>query len=379
MHLLGIDDAALTSQLLYNQGLSAMDNIFCNVRKGTIHVVLSTQVPETLSPGIVANCANKIVFRLDSGAGIEAMQRHMGITEAAQREYFYKLNQKEHEVIVEFARRSRPFVAKILNVNVPRRMGEQELHENNKRLLRSFSPVVPRVQEGNAATETTQQNNGLLTADEKDFLDLAFHCFDSPLTALYHRREWGIQKGDEVVNALEKKGYVVKVRLNPSGKRGGLSVFLFHTEKYYSLTGREKPIPGTDGKGPDHQVQLRMTVKNVKDVKQCQSVSIGKAFLGARCDAYFEHEGFAYIVEVCSSTVMTEAEKLSKILGNSEVKAAFVIAKDKELVKKIQSELDGHKLRDRIIVCQLSQFLNRGIKELLQQNKEEKDGTDDSA
>ena len=365
MHLLGIDDAALTSQLLYNQGLSAMDNIFCNVRKGTIHVVLSTQVPETLSPGIVANCANKIVFRLDSGAGIEAMQRHMGITEPSQREYFYKLNQKEHEVIVEFARRSRPFVAKILNVNVPRRMGEQELHENNKRLLSSFSPVVPRVQEGNAATETTQQSNGLLTADEKDFLDLAFHCFDSPLTELYRRREWGIQKGDTVVNALEKKGYVVKVRLNPSGKRGGLSVFLFHTEKYYLLTNKTKPIPGTDGKGAEHQVPLRMVVKNLRDVKCCQNVTLGKAFLGARCDAYYEHDGSAYIVEICASTAKTEGEKLAKIFANSEVKQAFIVGKDKDAVKKIQAELASHAYKDRIVILTFAGFLNHSIGELL--------------
>ena len=365
MHILSFEDAALLAQLAQDKELSFMDDAFCNTRKGMCHLMFTTQIPETVSPGIVANCANKIVFRLDSGAGIEAMQRHMGITEAAQREYFYKLNQKEHEVIVEFARRSRPFVAKILNVNVPRRMGEQELHENNKRLLSSFSPVVPRVQEGNAATETTQQNNGLLTADEKDFLDLAFHCFDSPLTALYHRRGWGIQKGDEVVNSLEKKGYIVKVSLNPSGKQGGLSVFLFHTEKFYALTGKEKPVAGSDGRGAEHQVELRLLHKNLKEAKKCNSVEIGRAFEGARTDLYFRHADAGYCVEVCCSTLKTEAEKISKILKNPDVKSVFVVANKIELVKALKDELKG---LERVVVLKLSEFLNAGIEYLV--NKE---------
>lgn len=374
MHILSFEDAALLAQLAQDKELSFMDDVFCNTRKGKLHLMLATQIPETLSPGIIANCTNKIVFRLDSGAGNEAMQRHMGITEPGQREYFYKLNQKEREVIVEFARRSRPFVAKILNVNPPRKMSEQELLENNKRILQGFPPVIAR-SKPDVPTDTAQvQETEELTSDEKDFLDFAFHCFDSPLTELYRRREWGIQKGDTVINALEKKGYVVKVRLNPSGKRGGLCVFLFHTEKYYTLTGKAKPVPGTDGKGAEHCVMLRLLHKNLKEVKRCGSVEIGRVFEGARTDLYFRHADAGYCLEVVSTTLKTEREKLVKLLSHPDVKTVFVIADKAELVKALKDELKG---LEHVVVLKFSEFLNAGIEELV--NKEEKNGTDGSA
>ena len=363
MHLLALDDAALLAQLMQNKELSFMDDIFCNVRKGSIHLMLATHVPETLSPGIIANCANRIVFRLDSGIGIEAMQRHMGIVEFSQRAYFYKLNQKEHEVIVEFTKRGAPFVARIVKVNVPAKMSRQELQENNKRLLQGFPPVIARSKPADSPTDNAQgKSPEELTSDEKDFLELAFHCFGSPLTELYRRREWGIQKGDFIVNSLEKKGFIVKVKLNPSGKQGGQSVFVFHTEKFYSLTGKQKPIPGTDGKGAEHQVQLRLLHKNLKEVKKYDSVELGKAFEGARTDMYFRHADAGYCVEIVSTTLKTEKEKITKILENPDVKAVFVVANKIELVKALKDELKGV---ERAVVLKFSEFLNANIEELV--------------
>lgn len=359
MRLLGFDDAALLSQIMQNRELSFLDDLFSSVRKYDIHLMLATQIPETLSPGIIANCANRIVFRLDSGIGIEAMQRHMNVIESSQKSHFYKLNQKEHEVIVEFTKRGSPFVAKIIKVDLPLKMSEQELRQNNERLMQGFSRVIPRTRTSEVPTASQQQGNPEeLNPDEKDFLELAFHCFDSPLTELYRRREWGIQKGDAVVNALERKGYVVKVRLNPSGKRGGLSVFLFHTDKYYSLTGKQKPISGTDGKGPEHNILIRLLQKNLKEVKKCNSIEIGRAFDGARTDLYFRHADAGYVVEACSSTLKTEKEKIAKILKNPDVKSAFVVANKLELVKALKEELKG---LEHVVVLKFSEFLNTEI------------------
>jgi hypothetical protein len=235
MHILSFEDAALLAQLAQDKELSFMDDAFCNTRKGMFHLMYTTQIPETVSPGIVANCANKIAFRLDSGAGIEAMQRHMGITEPSQREYFYKLNQKEREVIVEFARRSRPFVAKILNVNPPRKMSEQELLENNKRILQGFPPVIARSKPADLPTDNAEEKSPEeLTPDEKGFLEASYHCWDFKLTDLYHRLEWrSVQRGDEAVSRLEKLGYIIRVRLNPTGKQGGQSAFVWHSQKFF--------------------------------------------------------------------------------------------------------------------------------------------------
>ena len=175
----------------------------------------------------------------------------------------------------------------------------------------------------------------------------------------------GYPEGDSVINSLEKKGYIVKVSLNPSGKQGGLSVFLFHTEKFYALTGKQKPIPGTDGKGPEHCVMLRLLHKNLKEVKKCNSVEISRVFEGAITDVYFRYADAGYCVEVVSTTLKTEADKITKLLSHPDVKSVFVVADKAELVKALKKELNG---LERVVPLKFSEFLNTGIGELA--NKE---------
>ena len=80
MHMIFLDDANLYLQSTPNEELGVKDDILFNVRKGHIHIALSSHTPSRLSPGVLANCSNKIVFPLTSGKDREAMQKHMGTT-----------------------------------------------------------------------------------------------------------------------------------------------------------------------------------------------------------------------------------------------------------------------------------------------------------
>jgi hypothetical protein len=110
---------------------------------------------------------------------------------------------------------------------------------------------------------------------------------------------------------------------------------------------------------------LRLLHKNLKEVKKCDSVEIGRAFEGARTDLYFRHADAGYCLEVVSTTLKTEAAKIAKVLKNPDVKAVFVVANKIELVKALKEELKGI---EHVVPLKFSEFLNRDVGELL--NKE---------
>ena len=366
IHMVSMDDDAIILVLNRLRELGVIDDILCTGRKGFAHLLICTQIPSILSPGIMSNMSNKIAFRNASGVDVQALQDHMGITDKDQKGYFYKLNQQEHEAITEFTLRARPFAAKVIHTKLQKKMSLDELDTNNDRILGNFSRLIERNEIDFSNAEQKQEEESL--AEGMNLLGCYYYQFDACLTDGYRTLGWGGEKGDSVINRMERMGFVKFVKLNPSGKQGGTSVYVFHTDKYYAVSKKEKPIPGTDGKGPEHCLMLRFLLKNIKEVKKC-SPELGKPFEGARSDIYFTYADASYLVEACSSTLKTESEKITKILKNHDIKLVFVVANKIEMVAALKKEFKAHEYRNKIIPCKLSEFLNKDMEQLTH-NKE---------
>ncbi|MEK6727555.1 MAG: hypothetical protein AABY28_02630, partial [Candidatus Omnitrophota bacterium] len=145
MKLVFVDDASMLLQ--ESRELTLTDDIFSNIRKGSIHMIPCSQSPAELSPGILSNISNKLVFRLNSGRDIGAVQLSMGVTITEQKAFFFKLKHEERDVIIEFAGKARPFLAKIIHADFPEPMSKEELAENNESIMKDFSEPVPRIRE----------------------------------------------------------------------------------------------------------------------------------------------------------------------------------------------------------------------------------------
>jgi hypothetical protein len=255
-----------------------------------------------------------------------------------------------------------------LDLNIP----DEEIEQRNQAILKTLTPVVRW--QGQLLTLTEQQESPpeesdntdgnrdkSITSDELKLLDYWLTAFDSTATQVYAALNWSMQKGDKIVNSVVKKGLAVAVSLNPTGKRGR-SIFLWHSQRFFEITHREKPAAGTDAnQGPEHATLIRFIHKKLRGEKGCSSVEIGKPFEAARCDVYFRYADAGYCVEVCCSTLKTEAEKIAKILKNPDVKSVFVVANKIELVKALKDELKG---LEHVVPLKFSEFLNTGIAEL---------------
>jgi hypothetical protein len=112
-HWVAIDDANLIFDVSYEKrpdlGLPVIHHLLTTVRKNRINIFACTQTPHQLGASIHSNAFAKIMFSLSHGKDIEQMQQSMGIKDAEQKAYCFKLEPRR--IVVKFAARyQKPFV-----------------------------------------------------------------------------------------------------------------------------------------------------------------------------------------------------------------------------------------------------------------------------
>jgi hypothetical protein len=113
-HWVGIDDANLIFDISFEYrpdlGLPIIHHLLTTVRKNKINIFACTQTPHQLGASIHSNAFAKIMFSLSSGKDLECMFQSMGIKDAEQKDYCFRL--KPREMVVKFSTRyQEPFVA----------------------------------------------------------------------------------------------------------------------------------------------------------------------------------------------------------------------------------------------------------------------------
>lgn len=120
-HFVGIDDANLIFDASFEKrpdlGLPIIHHLLTTVRKNKINIFCCTQTPHQLGASIHSNAFAKIMFSLSNGKDLEFMFQSMGIRDEKQRDYCYKLGQRE--IVVKFSSRyQEPFIAKVPEVGL---------------------------------------------------------------------------------------------------------------------------------------------------------------------------------------------------------------------------------------------------------------------
>jgi hypothetical protein len=331
-----------------------MDDILSNYRKGDIHIFASTQCPAELGPGLLSNSANKIVFRLASGKDVEAMQRHMGVTDKEEKEYFYNLDQRKREVIVEFTKRARPFVARILERNLLQPLTKHELYENSIRLIQKFSPVVPRLK------SQDEKQDQKINDDEKKWLMATYlNQYRLTITQIYDAVEFSSYKGDKIAEHLLDKNLIKLIDIIKGKGTSKYPVLL--PEAYKILNVEERKFEGK-GCGYEHLIWQHIYVDNFKEFKPVIELNRG----GKCVDVAFEYQGKLIALEVAISSAH-EKENIEKDINLARADFVIIGCKDdkvKEEVLEIIADLPED-IKHKARVWLLAKILKSEVSELI--------------
>lgn len=362
MHIVTLEDATYILQKDRLEELSFLDDIFSNIRKGGIHLLSVTHCPSRLSPGIISASANKIAFLLNSGEDRAAVQRHMGIIDEAQKEYFCNLNYKEHEVIIEFAKRARPFVGNIPHVELDAPMSKKELYENNKRIIAGFPKPVERAVVKNDAIEkkAPEVEQLSLVSDERKFLlAVSSHQYKLTLTEIYSFINLSAGKGTRISKKLERN-MMIKIFNIIKGK--GISKYPVLLDAAYKTLGIEEAKFEGRGCGCEHLIWQHILAEYFKDYKAAIELNRGNKCI----DVAFEYKEKLIAVEVAMTSAHEKAN-IEKDIGMAKADLVIIGCKDEKVLGEVDSIIqelgEGFKGKARAFI--LSKILAMKIEEVL--------------
>lgn len=377
--LLIIDEA---SELLRErQGIPPIIDLSTKIRQAGIGLIAGMHAPHLAHSMFRTNNYFVCCYRIFSNDAVRVVRNTQFLNDE-QAEYISKQEIKKgtitlgarHANAIAFLAND-PLTPFDLNVS------EEEVETENSKIWNKLSKPIAWQGELLRMTEEGWQDDfetvfketaaSGITQNEGAFLDYILHRFDLPLTEVYKELGFSMQEGNNVSNSVIKNNLATPVWLNSAGGKGSLCKHLVHTQKYFTISNKERPLPalsGTDAKGPEHFLMLRFILKNL-ETKQCSEVKASRAFENAVCDVYFRFKGLSYIAEVCSTTIKTEKGKIERILKSSDVEFAFVVVKDKKILKVVQKEFEDCDSKDRVFICPLSEFLNSDIETLTNKNK----------
>ncbi|MHB9141992.1 MAG: ATP-binding protein, partial [Paludibacter sp.] len=143
----GIDDANLVfdKSLEYRPdfGMPIIHSLITTVRKSKINIFACTQTPHQIGASIHSNSFVKIMFSLSNGKDVESMQESMGIRNQEQKDYCYKLRQRE--AIAKYSGGQETFLVKIPEVKDMdyKYIDDNFVQYNNARILYPYK-IQPR-------------------------------------------------------------------------------------------------------------------------------------------------------------------------------------------------------------------------------------------
>lgn len=355
MKLVFVDDASMLLQ--ESRELTLTDDIFSNIRKGSIHMIPCSQSPAELSPGILSNISNKLVFRLNSGRDIGAVHLSMGVTDKEQKAFFFRLKHEEREVILEFAGNARPFLAKIIHADFPEPMSKDEVYSHAENILEGFSKPVPRIR------EDIKEEKPLVSSNEKEFLMAVYlNQYRKTLTEIHDIAGFSACKGTKIAKRLEGAG-MIKIIEIVKGK--GVSKFPILLEQAYKMLNIEQKSFYGKGAGYEHLVWQNLIADHFKEHKP--EIELNK--FGKFIDVAVEHDGRLIAIEVAMSSA-NEKTNIEKDIGIARSDLVIIGCKDKKVKEEVMNVITGmpEEMRNKTTVLLLSEVLKSGVSELINRN-----------
>lgn len=366
-HFVAIDDANSIFDASYEKrpdlGLPIIHHLLTTVRKSLINIFALTQTPHQIGASVLSNSFAKIMFSLSNGKDIEFMQNCTGIKEQEQKQYCYQIGPRE--AVVKFsARYQKPFVISIPEIEFADVfVGDECIVENNKRLLTEvkiqpgFKPSCSLKKE-QAPTTNAPTSATTCSLRESQAKGALLDIYNRPfLTSTQRAKEMNMsaEASTKAYQYLEKNGHIEIVRLNLTGKRGGLSTYHVITKTGYAVL-EKKPVKQSGGTGAKHfflQQYLKQELVN----KGFTEVSVEKELNGKRIDMFGIYMDYKIGIEVSCSTHKTEHENIKKDWDSCD--RIIVVCPDKKAMEKVNKTL-GEKINPegKVAVCLVSELLN---------------------
>lgn len=363
-HFVAVDDANAIFDASYEKrpeyGLPVIHHLLTTVRKSLINMFVLTQTPHQIGASILSNSFAKIMFSLSNGKDIEFMRTCMGIKEPAQIEHCYGLAPRE--AVIKFSSRyPAPFVAQVPKIS----FGDVHIEDrhvvlNNARMLSGlkiqpgFKPSCQCTAEKSSTENVSSTQCGLTERRAKEaMLDIYNRPF---LTSTQRAKDMRLsaESSTKLYKYLEKNGNVELVRLNLTGRRGGLSTYHVITKKGYSFI-EKKPPKQSGGTGVKHFFIQRYLERELPG-KGFKEVAVEKNLNDKRIDVFGIYREMKVGIEICCSTYRTEHENIQK--DQEACDRIVITCPDKATKEKVKKELSEKEGNEKVSVCLVSELLN---------------------
>jgi hypothetical protein len=232
---------------------------------------------------------------------------------------------------------------------------------NNDRLLSGIL-LQPRYKPESQKQQACQkipkskQLNSAKPDRAKDVLMDIYNRFDIASTQRASDLGLSASAGDKIYKSLEKEQFVEAIRLNMSGKKGGLTKYHVPTKKGYDDIGKS-PVKQSGGTGSKHHFIQRYLRKHLAS-KGFNELKIEKNIGGKRIDIFGEYNGMKVGIEICITTARTEYINVNKDIDKCD--CLVLVCPDKATKDRLKKEIDKRmSLTPNIRICLVHQLLNR--------------------
>jgi hypothetical protein len=259
----------------------------------------------------------------------------------------------------------------------PENISDKELDDINSKsvqindMLRKVKPVSQIKQLEGIPKDTSEisssgQPNKYHQKIHDMLLDI-YNRFDVSSTMRVKDLNLSASAGDKIFKHIEREQLAEPIRLNLSGKRGGISKYYVLTNpKGYEAISR-KPPKKSGGTGPIHFFLSRYLMKNLK-TRGFSELEIEKNIGGKRIDLFGKYHGLKIGIEICVSTFKTEHVNIQKDHDKCDI--LIITTPDKKTKTKLDAELSKREPTPKVRTCVTHELLNDPEKIIFKSKKE---------
>lgn len=251
----------------------------------------------------------------------------------------------------------------------PKNLSDKKLDEINKndqrvrQLLSKVKPASnikhkPQVEPDRipqyTESQATASTNSMLEKS-KDMLRDISNRFDVTSTQRAKDFNLSASSADKIFKYIEREQLAEVVKLNLTGRRGGISNYFELTHKGYAAISRDAPKK-SGGTGSTH-FYLEKYLKKYLPEQGFTNLCIEKMIGNKRIDLFGNYNDLKVGIEICVSTIRTEIINIQKDIDKCDV--LIIVTPDKKTKDKLDRKLSGKiDSSQNVKTCVVHELLN---------------------
>jgi len=237
----------------------------------------------------------------------------------------------------------------------PKNISDKEidrLNENDEFIQSLIKGVTPRHKSEEKTKIKKEADNKM-----KDVLLDIYNRFD--IASNQRAKDLGLsaQSSVDIYNSIEKKQFVDPIRINLSGKRGGLSKYHLITDKGSKAINKPCIKKFSGGTGAKHIFLQKYLKKHLPNIG-FKEIAIEKELSGKRIDLFCKYEELKIAIEICVTTIKTEYINVQKDIDSCDI--LIITTPDKKIQTKLEKEIYKNIPKDpKLKICVVHELLNK--------------------